>query len=56
MVKNLQDYSIAEETELKKIPLAEQERINRAAIAEHTRQAVKGAGRTDAVQQQLEGL
>ena len=47
--KILQDYIIAEQTELKKTALAEQERIKLAAIA-------KEAGRANALQLQLEGL
>ena len=45
----LQDYIIAEETELKRAALAEQDRLRMAAIA-------KEAGRANALQLQLEGL
>ena len=47
--KILQDYIIAEQTELKRAALAEQERLKMAAIA-------KEAGRANALQLQLEGL
>ena len=52
----LQDYIIAEETELKRAALAEQENLKIAAIAEQARQTAKEAGRANALQQQLEGL
>ena len=45
----LQDYIIAEQTELKRAALAEQDRLRMAAIA-------KEAGRANALQLQLEGL
>jgi len=47
--KILQEYIIAEQTELKRAALAEQERLKMAAIA-------KEAGRANALQLQLEGL
>ncbi|CAL8461706.1 g1237 [Coccomyxa elongata] len=54
--KILQDYIIAEQTELKKTALAEQERLKMVAIAEQARQTAKEAGRANALQLQLEGL
>ena len=54
--KILQDYIIAEQTELKITALAEQERVKKAAIAEQARQSAKEAGRANALQLQLEGL
>ena len=47
--KILQDYIIAEQTELKRAALAEQKRLKMAAIA-------KEAGRANALQLQLDGL
>ncbi len=54
--KILQDYIIAEQTELKITALAEQECAKKAAIAEQARQTAKEAGRANALQLQLESL